>query len=358
MKLTSIVQDKSRNAAAMTVRAQAVAATNPDNNRFGIFYTRQDAQSMRMSEMTSVNFRFVAERRPYNTRGIEMPEKFGPMREFIFLPIQVKKTIDEEEIQALGVPTDNERMVLELLGTTIPQRIDGMTLADYRRLEFDCLQAWATGLIYAKNYNTKVTALVSFGFAADRHEVAATAWDDAGVNAWDEFVAWARAKKAQLGSLEGVYLSGSALEVIREDAPTNQVTGLPLGDGELAQLVASQIGGTFRFVVDDRVADVPVEAGTAGRDDETGTLPTRYWPIGAVAAIPQGLRIGEVRFAPVIRATDVVAQVPNNKASVRDVAVIYVPNDDGTNLEIQVQLNAYPALNEQRVGVIDIGITE
>lgn len=353
MQVTKIVQNKANSAAAMTVRAQAVAAQNPDDLRFDIFFRRTPADSMRISEATERDLRFVAERRPYNTRGIEMPEVFGPMREFLFLPIQVRKTIDEEEIQMLGVPTDNERMVLELLGTSVPRRVDKMTLADYRRMEVDSFTAWATGQAIAKNYVSKAVALIDLGFDSARYETAATAWDDAGVNAFTEFVAWYRSAIAMTGGGEGVYLSGAVLEAIRADAPDNQLTGLPLGNAELQDIISGQVGSAFRFVTDDRKFDIPDAAATS----DTGTVNTRVWPVESVAVIPQGISVGDARFAPVTRASDVVSQIPSAKATSRDVTIVYVPNADGTQFEIQAQLNAYPWPNEQRVAVMDTGIT-
>jgi len=357
MKLTALIKDKRRSAAAMTVRAQAVAAENPDELRWDIFAMRGEANSLKFSESSDVDFRFVAERRPYNTRGIEMPEKFGTMREFMHLPIQAKKTIDEEEIEGLGAATEDERILLELLGATIPGRTDKMTRADYRRLEMDFFWGWATGMITAKNFLSKVVALVSFGYAADRYKSAATPWDDAGVNAWEALIAWYRMEKNRLGGGEGVYLSGAVMEAVREDAPVNQQTGLPLGDTELAALAAGQTGGQFRFVVDDRVADVPAAADAEGFDPDTGTAPKRYWPVGACAVIPSGVRVGEVKFSPVRRASDVSGSAPNAKVSNRDVTIVFVPNADETQLEMQAQLNAYPAFDERKISVVDTGIT-
>ena len=358
MKLTALLKDKRRSAAAQTVRAQAVAAENPDELRWDIFAQRAEARGLMFSESSDVDFRFVAERRAYNTRGIEMPEQFGTLREFMHLPIQAKKTIDEEEIEALGAATEDEAILLELLGASIPGRTDKLTRADYRRLEADFFRSWATGTILAKNVNTKAVAIVSFGFAAKRYKTAATAWSDAGVNAYEEAVKFYRAGKNMTGGGEGLYLSGALLEAIREDAPRNLVTGLPLGDAEIAALIAGQTGGQFRFVVDDRVHDVAAAPGEAGYDAKTGTRPERIWPVGAAAVIPAGVRVGEVRFSPVRRASTVSGATGAAKTSNRDVTIVYVTNNDETSLEMQAQLNAYPALNESKVAVIETGVTE
>ena len=358
MKLTSLIQDKTRSAAAMTVRAQAVAEENPDELRWDIFSSRKPVNGLRFSESALVDFRFVAERRPYNTRGIEMPEKFGSLREFMHLPIQARKTIDEEEIEALGVATDDERILIELLGGTVPGRVDAMTLADYRRYELDFFRGWATGTILAKNYATKAIAIVSFGFAADRYKTAATPWSDAGVNAYDEAVAFARSSKSLTGGIVGFYLSGDALEAIRADAPAN-ANGRQPGDADLADLIGAEAGiGSFRFVTDDRVFNVPSDATADGFDITTGTAPQRVWPVGAVAAIPAGIEVADSCFSPVRRASDIAGVDGKAKVSNRDVTIVYVPNADDTQVEIQAQLNAYPAFIEQRTAVIDTGITK
>lgn len=355
MKISALIQDPRRSQALATARAQRVVANVNQTLRWPAFFTRTSSQSMKLTKSTNSTFQFVAERRPYDTRGIEMPEKVGALTEMIHLPIQVRKTYGEEDVIALGLPVSAEAAALEALGLTFDDTLDRLARADALRVEFDALRAWHSGDILAKNFATKVTALVSFGVDAARYETASTAWDDAGVNAWNEFVAWARLWSGELGGLGGAYMSGADLEVIRADAPVNTQTGLPLGNDDLGNLVGSQIGGAFRFVTDDRRFDV---SDATPDDIATTTSKQRVWPIGKVAAIPAGnVPIGTVEFVPVTRAGDLAAQVPEAKIQRDDVTIIYVTNDDGTSLEVQAQLNAYPDLDHASIAVMNTGVT-
>ena len=359
MKASTIVKDKRRSAAAMTVRAREVAAQTEEQFRFNTFARRREVLNMEFSESADADFRFVAERRPYNTRGLEMPEVFGTLRDFKHLPIQGKKTIDEDEIDTLAALGDTEAQLAERIGLTIPERVDKLTLGDLRRLDYDFLGAWATGTMLVKNKATKQVAIVSFKFMGTRYKVAATPWDDPSVNAYEAFVAWYRAERRKLGGGIGVYTSGEVLEAVREDAPVNVQNGLPLGDSELEALIGGQVGGTFAFYLDDRADPVAATADSEGFDPDTGTAPKRYWPVSACAVVPPSVEVGEVCVAPVRRA-DSLPGVEGSaaKGSNRDVTIVYVTKDDDTALEIQAQFNAYPALDERLIGVIDTGITE
>lgn len=349
--LRALIRDPKRSQALATARAQRVVANEADRLRWPAFFTRTPSQSMRLAKSSRSTFRFVAERRPYDTRGIEMPRQFGTLTEMLHLPIQARVTYGEEDIIALGLPVDAEAAALEVLSLSFDDDLDGLAVADARRFELDCLRAWQYGDILAKNYRTGAVAMVSFGVDSARYETVDTALDDAGVNAWQVFIAWARKWSNEMGGLAGVYISGVELEVIRADAPVNTQTGLPLGDTDLGALVASQIGGgSFRFVTDDRTFDVSASGAT---DLKTNTAKTRAWDVGRIAAIPTGATIGTANFVPVTRAGDLASQVPQGTIRRDDVTIIYVPNDDGTSLETQAQLNAYPDLDHASIAVLN-----
>ena len=345
MNLSALTAREGLSAAEMTIRAQALRNENPDRLRWSVFYAQDEADNMQLREFGRADFAFVTERRPYNTQGLELPEKFGELKHMLFLPIQIKKTIDEEEIQMLNVPTDNERMVLELMEKRIPDRVDKMVLADERRLEVDGFHAWATGNIKAKNYQTKQVALVSYGFASERYQSATTPWSDSTVNSLAELIAWLRDARSLVGTVVRVYMDGYTLQVLLDDAPTD-ANDLPLAQGELEQYVSAKSGREVRFAVDDQEFETDLEGGKV-----------RRWPVGKVAAVPEGFRIGQMRFAPVSRASDLIDQVDSDEIEQRDVTVFYVTNDDGTQLQIQAQLNAYPAPRENDIAVMDNGIT-
>jgi len=346
MNLLALANRDGLTDADMTIRAQALRNENPERLRWDVFYAQAEADNMMLSEYERADFAFVAERRPYNTQGLEMPEKFGELKHMLFLPIQLKKTIDEEEIQTLNVPTDEEEMVLNLMEKRLPDRVDKLVLADERRAEIDAFHAWATGTIKAKNYRTKDVALVSYGFAPERYQTAATPWSDSGVDSFSELVAWLRDARSLVGATTAVYMDGYTLQVLIDDAPDDD-RGLPLGQGELEQLVSSKSGREISFVVDDQEFDTDLSGGTV-----------RRWPVGKVAAVPEGFTLGQMRFAPVSRASDLIGEA-SDPASIeqRDVTVFYVGNNDGTQLQIQAQLNAYPAPRENDMAVIDNGVT-
>ena len=352
MKISTLVADPSRSEALSTARAQRVAQLVTETQmRWPAFFNRTTGTSMKVATSTRSNLKFVAERRPYDTRGIEMPRDFGSITEMLHLPIQARVTYGEEDIQILGLPED---AAIAALGLGFDDNLDGLAIADARRLEMDLLRLWHSGDIVAKNFATKAIALVSVGVDAERYETATTPLDDGAVNAWEEVAAFARNWNGDF-ALGGFYTSGKDMEVIRADAPTNLITGQPLGDAELGQLMASTIGSPgFRFVTDDRRFDVSAAAPDNVR---TGTSKERVWPVGKLAAIPAAGSVGEARFVPVTRASDLSGVVGAGKARRDDVTVVYVTNDDDTSLEVQAQLNVAPDLYGESVAVLNTGVT-
>ena len=83
----------------------------------------------------------------------------------------------------------------------------------------------------------------------------------------------------------------------------------------------------------------------------------RYWPIGRVAAIPSDRYVGTMNYAPVIKAAQIAGQVPEARVSVRGAAAFYESFNGGKALKYNVQRNAFPWLNEQKLYVIDTGIS-
>jgi hypothetical protein len=72
--------------------------------------------------------------------------------------------------------------------------------------------------------------------------------------------------------------------------------------------------------------------------------------------IPAGGVIGETLFAPVARAYDIAAQVPNAKIDIRGQTVFYEASNGGRELTVECQVNAFSNPIERFVYVINAGV--
>jgi hypothetical protein len=113
--------------------------------------------------------------------------------------------------------------------------------------------------------------------------------------------------------------------------------------------VGDDIGRPFQFVINETSLDIFADGGT------TKTR-TKVWPAETVAAIPEGNAVGYSGFAPVVRAGELRAEAAEAGIDVNGVTVYYVSRNDGKQMDIQAQLNAFPVPDEQRVFVISVGV--
>lgn len=340
--------------AALTVRAQTISPNDQDRLRWDVFFPRRNVDSTKLSEITTLDFRPVADRREWNQRGRYVPLQTPPRRDLEMVPIEAYFKVEEQELQTLAERTlsTNERAFRDIIGAAIPDRTDQLVRADYRRLEIDAMTAWANGQIVAKNPQDGQTLAASFGFDAARMQTAGTAWDDVGENAYDLFLAWLESAVDYVGPIRGAVMRLATLKAIQADAP-NPTVGAPAGLTPTVRDVESRIqdelASQFEFLVIEDSLDVFDDGGTA-------TTRTKVWPAQKVAALPAGVTIGSTAFAPVYRAMELARQVPGAGIDVRGVTVYHEGANAGRELTVEAQLNAFPVPDEQNVFVIDAGV--
>lgn len=336
---------------ALTVRAQAISPNDDGTLLWDAFLPRMDVDSVKIDEITSLDFRPAADRREWNQSGRVIPLKTPDMRAIEMVPIESRFHLGEREIQALSERTmGNEDLFRRIVMSRIPDRVDSLVMADYRRLEVDAMEAWSKGQVTVMNPETGTTYTAAFGFPATRLQTAGTAWDVA-ANAYNEFLAWLEDAIDAIGPLSGAMMRLATLQVIQADAPNpldRSGTVQPTRT-QLQQRLQDELGMPFTLYVNERTVDVFSDGGKA-------SARTKIWPAQYVAAVPAGTAVGQTAFAPVARAMELDARVPAAGIDVRGVTVYHNAGADGKSLEIEAQVNAMPVPDEQRVFTIDAGV--
>lgn len=349
--LSWIPDDEELSPAALTVRAQAIPPNDEGQLIWDVFLPRENVDSVKLKDVTTVDFRPASDRREWNGRGRRIPMIRPALRDISIIPVEANDRIDEEEMQKLGESANgNQGVIRDLIGVSIPQRVDRLVESNYRRIELDAIQAWTAGKITQRNpENAAQTFDVSFGFDTARLNTAGTAWNDAGVNAYDLLQAWIVAAEDKVGAIEGAMLRLATLNAILADAPNLQ-NSVKMTRTELEDRIQQDKGGPFRLMVNENSVDIFTDGGTA-------YTRTKVWPAQKIAAIPVGKRVGSTAFAPVLRAMELANQVgPAAGIDVRGVTVYYEESNGGRELSIEAQVNAMPIPDEQKVYVTDAGV--
>lgn len=338
-------------AAMLTVRAQAVSPTDTGRLYWSGFFPRQNVDSVKLSDVTTLDDRPVADYREWNQRGRHIPPRTPARREVNIVPIESYDTIGEYEMQRLSERfAGNQAQMANIMGVSIPDRVTRLALADYRRLEVSAFTAWLLGTITQRNpQNAAETQAASFGIDSARIQTAGTAWNDGAVNAYDEFLAWAQDAVDTLGSLAGVATRQAVLAAIQADAP-DLLGGVSMTRAQLVQRLSDDLGQPiFIQVIEDNL-DVYTDGGTA-------TSATKVFTVSRIAAIPGDGRIGYSAFAPITRAQEMARALPQAQIDTNGVTVYYDEAGAGRELTIEAQLNAVPVPDEQRVFVMNTLVT-
>lgn len=336
---------------ALTVTAQAVSPTDTGRLYWSGFFPRQNVESVNLQDVTTLDDRPVADRREWNQRGRHVPPRTPARREVSIVPIEAYDKIGEYEMQRLNERFDaNQQKMANIIGVSIPDRVERLALADYRRLEVDMWRAWLHGDIIQRNpQNASETYTASYGIDAGRMQTAATAWNDAGLNAYNEFIAFAEDAIETLGSLGGFVTRLAVIQAIQADAP-DLIGGVSMTRAQLVQRMNDDLGQPmFLNAIEDTV-DIYNDGGIA-------TTSTKVFTAGKLAAIPADGRIGYTAFAPVVRAMEMARNIPAAGIDQRGVTVYYDEAGTGRELEIEAQLNALPVVDENRVFVIATGVS-
>lgn len=334
--------------AALTVRAQTISPNDDGRLLWDAFFPRRNVDSIRRSAIGTVDYRPAGDRREWNQRGRIIPLRTPGTFEMEMIPIETTFSVDEYEVQRLMEQTlGNQAQFREIIGARIPDRVDGLVNADYRRIEVDAMTSWALGQVTAKDPQTGQTVTVSWGFDASRYQTAPTAWNDAGLNAYDEFIAWLEDGYDAVGSIAGVMGRLASVKAIQADAPTTN--GITLTRAQLVDRIQQDIGGPFQFYVNENTIDIFADGGL-------DTVRTKVWPTGRLALVPAGEAVGTMDFAPVHRAMELAQAVPSAAIDIRGVTVVYETGGMGRSLTVEAQVNAAPSQDEGRTFVIDIGV--
>lgn len=336
---------------ALTVVAQAVSPTDQGRLYWNGFFPRQNVESVNLADVTTLDDRPVADRREWNQRGRHVPPRTPARREVSIVPIEAYDKLGEYEMQRLNERFDaNEQKMANIIGVSIPDRVERLALADYRRLEVDMWRAWLHGEIIQRNpQNATETYTASYGIDAGRMQTAATAWNDASLNAYNELISYAEDAIDTLGSLGGFVTRLAVIQSIQADAP-DLVGGVSMTRAQLVQRISDDLGQPiFLNAIEDTV-DIYDDGGIA-------TTSTKVFTAGKLAAIPADGRIGYTAFAPVVRAMEMARSIPAAGIDTRGVTVYYDEAGTGRELEIEAQVNALPVPDEQRVFVIATGVS-
>lgn len=267
------------------------------------------------------------------------------------VPIEGYFQIAEREMQSLLERTvGNEALIQQIIGVQIPERVDKIAVANYRRIELDAFSAWSLGQITARNPQTGQAYTFDLGFDTDRYVQAATAWSDPGENAWDNLIAAIEAATDLMGQTPaGAMIRLADLQIIQADAPdlytpsgTNAVTRQQFVDA-----IQQTIGSQWTWYINERSIDVYGDAGTS-------ITRQKIWPEGIMAFVPQGARVGSTHFAPVARAFDISRAQPEAQIDIRGQTAYWETMNGGRGLNVEVQVNALPLPNENLVYVVDI----
>jgi hypothetical protein len=340
--LVALAEDVSP--AALTVVAQTISPNNQGQLKWDIFFPRRNVNSVDLHEVSTVDFRPASDRREWNSPGRLIPDKTPDLRDLSIVPVESYFKWAEYEMQKLAERSGNN-ILAQIDGATVAGKVAQMVEANYRRIELDAFNAWANGEVIAKNPQTGTTFTTSFAFDVSRLQTAGTAWDDPGVNAYDELIAFMEDAIDAVGPIRGILTRMNVIRAIQADAP-DLIGGVSMTRAQLQERISDDLGFAFTFVPFEDTVDVFTDGGTA-------TSAVNVWPAGHLAVIPAGTQVGSTAFAPVLRAMEIARALPGAGIDQRGMTVYYDEAMAGKELRIEVQCNPFPIPNEQRVFVID-----
>ena len=334
----------------LTVLAQTISPNDQGQLKWDIFFPRQNVDSVDLKEVTTLDFRPVSDRREWNAPGRLIPDVTPDFRDLSIVPVEDYYKWSEYEMQKLNERADaNSAAVNEIIGRSVPGKVAQLVEANYRRIEVDAFTAWSTGTTVAKNPQTGTTFTTSFGFDAGRLQTAGTAWNDPGLNAYDELIAWLEDGIDAVGPIRGVVGRLALLRAIQADAP-DLIGGVSMTRANLLQRISDDLGFPFTFVVFEDTVDIFTDGGIA-------TSSTNVWPAGRIAAIPAGTTVGRTAFAPVVRAMDLARQFPGEGIDIRGMTAYYSEAEAGKEAKVEVQCNPFTIPNEQKLWVMNTLVT-
>jgi hypothetical protein len=343
-------QQRALSAVALTIRAQTVSPNDLGRLKWDAYFPLRNADSTKLSDLLTSDWRPVADRREWNTRGRHIPVKTPDRLDIEFTPIESYFKIEEKEINDLmNRFAGNQQLFQRAVGVSIPERTDGLAGANYRRLEVDAFSAWALGQIVIKNPQIGGTKTVSLGFAAARYVTAGTAWNNGAVNAYDELLLFVRAATDLIGSVGGVMMRLATWLEIQKDAPNPLSATVKATQAQVEERIQDELKIPFEVIVNEDSQDIFTDGGN-------DTTRVKVWPAQRVAAIPQGEKVGVTHRAPVARAWDLANAEPDAGIDVRGMTVFNEIGGAGRDLTVECQGNYLAVPNEQLMYVANVGV--
>ncbi len=331
----------------LTIREVTRTEENPLDLRYRAIFPRVPAPSVKLSEITTVDFRPAGGRREWNAQGREVPEKVGPTRNFEMVPINPTHHIDERMMQLFGESGVEEMLRRGVIGSleSWPTRLADAT---ERQLEAEAFEAWYTGLITVMDPKTGTTVTVSMGFdQATTYPTAGTAWDDGGQDAYENLLTALQAAQTKMGSVGAIRTRRAVVREVVRDAPDGP-NGLRPTVTTLQERIREEGFPDVSLVIDERTYDKFTDGGSAHTS-------TNYVPAGLVAFQPQSGVVGQTHVAPVVRAYDFLSG--GNRALAQGIVIFRTAKNDGKTLLIEAQQNAIALPEESKTYVVDSGIT-
>lgn len=329
----------------LTIREATRLAQNPNDLRWRAIFPRNPVDSIRLRDITTVDFRPVGGRREFNAQGREIPEMIGAMRDATIVPINPTHHIDEERMAIL-----RESGIAELVSRGVISDVNrwAQKLADAadRQIERDAFLAWANGAITVKDPKggQDATQTVSLGFSSSRYVTEGTAWASV-ANAYTRLLFHVGEAVRLIGSIGVIRMRLATAQEVATDAPTgpNQIRATI---GNVQDRLSEEGFGPVKIVIDERTYDEFTDGGSA-------TTSTAYIPTGKVLFQPASGVVGATHFAPVTRAEDYMGGAGIRREQLQDFTVFYREKNDGKTLMVESQANALSLPAEQNVYVVN-----
>jgi hypothetical protein len=350
---TWMAQELRLSPTALTVRAQIVPQNDNGQLLWDTMMPRRNVDQTKLSVLNTSNVRVVADRREWNQRGRYIPMFTPSAKELEWVPIESYFKLEEKEINDLmNEVRGNQQIFRNVIGASIPTRVDNLATANYRRLELDTFSAIVNGNIVSNNPETGTTYTATYPFDTGRYETASTPWNDPSVNAYNELLSWYQDQVNQNGPGAGVMLRLATRNAVQADAPNpmaGAIAGLKPTLTQMTQRIQDELGLPFQFFVNERTVNPFTGTGTA-------RSVTKVFPQHKVLFVPAGGQFGTTAFAPVVRAYDLGPDTGEAGIDVRGNTVYYEPANGGRELTIECQFNPMPDPDESLLGVIDAGV--
>lgn len=347
MLLSWIEKVKKLTPAALTVRAQELDPTDNGTLKWQTLFPRENVDSHDVTDLITKDFRPVGSRREWDANGRRIPIKTPDTRTISIIPIETEDLLHEKEITALRDRfSNNQKLIVDKLQVTIPERGDQLAMAAWRTLEADCMTVWNKGYLDQFDPQSKKFYRTSFGIDPYRQTIAFSPWT---TNPFGKFIAWLKMAKMYVkGGILGVMSSGTVIQTIFDDAPLLS-NGQRMGYDEFYKEIRNRTGLNITFFENNERGDFFI-------DGSQETEKRRYFDESYISIVPVGGAVGKTPFAPVSRAQDLSTLVPEAKIDIHGVAVFHFGENFNKALRMQAQIDALPIPNDEKIFTTDTGI--